>query len=251
MLLKEYIEEENTLNEGIKYFKDSKRIRKLSKKIEKKINLLSKQEEMTEVFKTTIQLNNIADEFELLEKNYKFNTYGYKMKYKALEQKYLDLIKIINKESVISALKKIGSVGLFSAAIFFVYKGLLTSGASNAFLEKASDSSSTAEAFGKVVDEMSTKAGAEKIKARGNFARSANENILKINSKVPELLPQGAAENAEAALATEKEISAIGAGTAAITSNIVLKVFYKLTDKIKRNNLYYKTRMTLEKLNKI
>ena len=64
MLLKEYTE---VLEEGIKYFKNSKRIEKLVDKIGKKINLLTKPEEKQDIAKVMIALQEIAEEFKLVE----------------------------------------------------------------------------------------------------------------------------------------------------------------------------------------
>jgi len=255
MILEDYLNNEiDILEEGVRFFRNSKRIKKLVNKLYKKINLLARKEEKQEVMNTIVKLNELADEFEEIENQYKSNSYEAKMKYKELEYKYADIVKLLNKESVISAIKKIGAASLFAGAIFFSYNYFISSGVTSEFLNQAYANSElkAGAILKKTAESMSTKSGREAVKSAGDFRRDSAEAIKKITDKYPDLKGSFNATqlDPDTYLTMEKNLSMLGAGGVAVSSSIFLKLFYKITGKIRRNSLYYKTRMALEKLDK-
>lgn len=113
------------INEGIKYFKDSKRLRKLSNKIAIRATKAAGNKGFKEVEEIIEKLEKVADEFEDLEN--RFNIADRKEKkqikneYNLIKQSYEELIKIINRQTF-NALAKAGfNLALIAAPMIFAY----------------------------------------------------------------------------------------------------------------------------------
>lgn len=100
------------LEEGIRFFKDSKRLNKLALVIEKKY-VKAKDETSKNVLKQTVsKIKLAASQFEDLEKRYSSNKKIVKDEYKNLKRQYVEIFDYIKKQNI----KKILiSVGIFSA----------------------------------------------------------------------------------------------------------------------------------------
>lgn len=112
---KDVIQEE-TLTEGLKFFKASERLYKLAIKLEKK----SKQNPAVQP--AVKRINKLANKFEYVEDLYDIGRKAEaKASYKELQTKYTDLLKILQKEEVRNALKKIGALGFTIASMTIPY----------------------------------------------------------------------------------------------------------------------------------
>lgn len=117
------------LNEGLVFFKESKKLRKLLEKIEKKvemaeikaetIDLKIPKKDINEVIK---MLKDIADNFENVEKKFK-EAKGDKQKriiirteHKEIKQKYKEILNKINNEKTIRIFMGIGILSAILAA---------------------------------------------------------------------------------------------------------------------------------------
>ena len=111
------------LDEGIKYFKDSKRIERVIPKLEKKLSSEKISDEDKEQIRSIItRLKGVIKEFEEVEKEYAENSKKVsKQKYKELKNKYKDILSYVKSEECKKAL--IG-VGLFSVVAGSLYAGI-------------------------------------------------------------------------------------------------------------------------------
>lgn len=250
MLLKEYTE---VLEEGIKYFKNSKRIEKLVDKIGKKINLLTKPEEKQDIAKVMIALQEIAEEFKLVEteKMNKKNKYQLMKQYYMLEEKYSDIVKMINKETVLSAIKNISGAALFSALLFVGYDFFFQSGASANVIKGASIGEKTgSEVIADTAKKLTDEGSRNRMKTGAEFQRGIAQTFAKHGERFGEEGEQLASQS-EIYLQSEKAISGILAGAGATSSALLFKLFTKLFGGLRRNSLYTKTKMMMEKLGKL
>lgn len=250
MLLKEYNE---VLEEGIKYFKNSKRIEKLVDKIGKKINLLTKPEEKRDVAKVMIALQEIAEEFKMFEteKMNKKNKYQLMKQYYTLEEKYSDIIKMVNKETVLNAIKKISGAALFSAIFFVGYDFFFQSGASANIIKGASIGEKTGgEVVVDTVNKLADEGARNRMKTGAEFQRGIAQTFAKHGEKFGEEGEQLASQS-EMYLQSEKAISGILSGAGAASSTLLFKLFTKLFGAGRKTVLYTKSKMILEKLGKL
>ena len=119
-------EEQQVIEEGIKYFKISPRLYKLAVKIEKKsIKFQKDTEEFKELDNLTKKINALANDFETLEDKYYLGNRAQKElaknQYKKLTADYLNIIKMMRKSEVIDALKRTGGLAFTVAAMALPY----------------------------------------------------------------------------------------------------------------------------------
>jgi len=108
------------LNEGIKWFKDSKKMRRLEKAIESKIKIAQKKGDVANLEKVEDLLNRIQKitfSLETLEKKYKDakdekKKISLKSDYNKIKLKYTELLKIVSKQDVRNALVAAGVIVL-------------------------------------------------------------------------------------------------------------------------------------------
>lgn len=111
--------EKEIIEEGLKFFKASERLYKLAIKLEKK----SKQNPV--VIPTIEKINRLANKFEYAEDLYEVGRKAEaKAYYKELKENYTDLLKILRKEEVRSALKGAGVLALTIASMVVPYVAL-------------------------------------------------------------------------------------------------------------------------------
>lgn len=250
MLLKEYNE---VLEEGLKYFKNSKRIEKIVEKIGKKINLITSPEEKQEIAKVMIALQEIAEEFKLLEteKLNRKNKYQTMKQYYILEEKYSDIIKMINKETVLNIIKKIAGASLFATLLFVGYNFFMESGASaNVLKNVAIGEKNAGEIALDTAKKLTSETGRQRMKVGGELQRGVASAISKTAGKLGEK-GQEAATQAELYLQGEKAVSGVLSGTTAVSAGLIFKLFTKIFGGTGKKALYTKTKMTLEKLGKL
>lgn len=120
------INEEQILTEGIKFFKNSKKITKLANKLEKKANKLFDKDNVEgskELSKFVSETKNIADKFQKLEDEYKNakdkdKKKELKTKYSSLEKEFQKLLKILKQEKVKKSLVEVGGLALAASIVF-------------------------------------------------------------------------------------------------------------------------------------
>lgn len=112
-------EKEEVLEEGLKFFKASTRLYKLSKKLEKKA------EGSEYVLELANKINKLGEKFEYAEAMYDV---GRKQEAKMLEKelinKYNDILKLTKKEETKNALRKVNSLALVMASMTVPYIAL-------------------------------------------------------------------------------------------------------------------------------
>lgn len=112
------------LTEGITFFKDSARLKKIADKIEK-----SSKYSSAEVGIVVSKLRGIATIFQDLETSYKTTQSPegkakIKQSYEAARAKYSSFIKMINREGFAKVLKTSIDLGIVSAAVLVGYKNI-------------------------------------------------------------------------------------------------------------------------------
>lgn len=122
-LIKE--QEETVIEEGVKYFKVSPRLFKLALKIEKK----AKRAGTTELDNLVKKIITIANDFELLEDKYYLSKdvkakIELKAQYNTLMKKYEDIIRMLKKSEITTALKSIGGLAFTIALMTVPYIGM-------------------------------------------------------------------------------------------------------------------------------
>lgn len=100
------------LTEGLRFFKDSKKLYKLALKIENKYHKVSNQETRYILRQTVEKIRNAASQFEKLEKRYSVDKKNVKEEYKDLRRQYVEIFQYIKKQNIKEALV---SVGIFAA----------------------------------------------------------------------------------------------------------------------------------------
>lgn len=108
------VTEENNevITEGLKYFKTSERLYKLATKLERR----AKQN--PDILETAKKVNALGNKFEYIEDLYAVGKKEEaKTQYKELCDKYVNVIKLLKKESVRSALKTTGSLAITVASM--------------------------------------------------------------------------------------------------------------------------------------
>jgi hypothetical protein len=124
------IEDVEYLEEGIVFFKNSNKMKRLSKYLVKKHEGLVKKNRSSEATALAIlikEIEKVADKFEEVEKEFKFakgkeNKNKAKQKYESLEKDFGKLVDIANKESTKKILIATGTaalvVGVLAAGVF-------------------------------------------------------------------------------------------------------------------------------------
>lgn len=121
---------EETLEEGIKYFKTSYKLEKLSKSISNKLERVEEPEERRKVITLLNKIDRLSKKFEKLETDYKIENITKsgnptaEKEFNQLTLDFADIIKIAKKEDTKNILKHIGSYSLLFAALTIPYKAL-------------------------------------------------------------------------------------------------------------------------------
>lgn len=106
------------IEEGIKFFRVSSRLYKLSEKLVSKSKMINN----SQLLKTSEKVNELASKFEDAEDLYDAGQKKEaKEKYESLIKNYYDIIKLLKKEETVNALKKIGGLGFTVAALSLPY----------------------------------------------------------------------------------------------------------------------------------
>jgi hypothetical protein len=120
---------EDTINEGLTVFKESKKLRKLLKKIDQQIIKAEIQEKVygAKIPRKPIDdikkmISFLADKFEELEKEYKnakdkSKRILIKKAHKELKNKYVDILQYINQDKVLNALTVTGILSIVVAGL--------------------------------------------------------------------------------------------------------------------------------------
>jgi len=153
------LNEDIQLDEGIFFFKDSKKLKRYIVKLSKGSSKLS-EEEQTELDTFLEDVRKIAVEFETLEKKFKGAPFSVKKTLKkehaVKTKKYFELIK--SADDITPIIKKIGKIALFAGLLYLVgsrYAGLNSDPASSIHV-----------GGGGAAAEITKNAGVENYKAR-------------------------------------------------------------------------------------
>lgn len=122
---------EDIIEEGIVYFKNSNKIKKLITTIEEKTQRIEEEDKRKIINSLLNKLENLKNKFEILEKAY-YSTKDkktLKKEYKEVQKEFSDLIELGTKEQIKSLLKNIGVYGVMVASMIVPYKfiNILTS----------------------------------------------------------------------------------------------------------------------------
>lgn len=110
------------ITEGIKFFKNSKRLRKVADKLMVNYDRSNSDEDKKNLKKVSLKMYSLADKFEKVEDDYKYkNKEIAKNDYRELCEKYKDICLILKKESVKSTLKTVSSLALTIASLALSY----------------------------------------------------------------------------------------------------------------------------------
>ena len=120
-------EENEVIEEGIKYFKISPRLYKLAIKLERKsLKFKNNESKFKEIDELCKKINALANDFEILEDYYylsknKADKAKMKIQYNALIKQYGSIIKMMKKSEVIGALRKVGALSFTVASMALPY----------------------------------------------------------------------------------------------------------------------------------
>lgn len=114
---------EEVLSEGIRFAKNSKKLKKLSKKIEKKLSKVKREKKKKKVQEFVDEINKAVKEFESLEKSFKQSKKRktkkeLKTKYKDMTESYKKMIK--KSEGIWGTLKKLGVATAAGGALYYL-----------------------------------------------------------------------------------------------------------------------------------
>jgi len=253
MTLYEYTE---VLEEGIRFFKNSSRIEKLADKLKKKAGLLTSPKDRQEINNVVEALRVMALQFKEIEKKNTISVSKVEVKkeYFELEKKYDDIIKIINKETFLNILKKVGGATIIAGTLFISYNFFQEGGFTGALMASQEGKE------GEVLKKAFTKEGREAMKTSSSITRGAMSGMADIGSKIKGSKLEGTGvgkaiydtgKEAEMYLDAEKVNSKMFSGFAGLTAATILGFFNKLFKRPQRSSLYYKTKYSLEKLGKL
>ena len=120
------------LEEGLVFFKNSKRLTKLAFKMDKKSNKAKNPVYREELQKLSTKMKEAAKDFEVLENKYKAARGSDKKKVKeefaGLKKNYSDLVSMVNKETVRKAILSVGLGALTAFSIFNLYGFIVSAG---------------------------------------------------------------------------------------------------------------------------
>ena len=119
MLIEDVMEVANIpLEEGITFFKNSKRMKKLSAVILQKSQFIEEDDKKREIIKLVNKINRLADKFEVLEQSYKTGDKNtIKQQYRKLETEYADVVALAKKEEMKTILKTVAAYGVLVSAM--------------------------------------------------------------------------------------------------------------------------------------
>jgi len=125
-----YSDSDIVLTEGIRFFKNSKRLKKLAATIIKKAEKAKDKTQLKGVLTLAAKIKLIADEFEKVEIGFSSakgeKKANLKEKYRSLRTKHIEIIKILRREEVKKALKILGLVGLVAGVVVLLLHLLST-----------------------------------------------------------------------------------------------------------------------------
>lgn len=125
------IDTDETLEEGIRFFKTSKKLEKLSRAISNKLERLEEPEDRRKVITLLNKLDRLAEKFDKVETLYKIEKIkkeGHPVaerEYNQLTLDFSEIIRLAKRESTKNVLKQIGIYGLLFASMTIPFK-LLT-----------------------------------------------------------------------------------------------------------------------------
>jgi hypothetical protein len=242
---------EYVLNEGIRFYKTSGRIKRLSDKIAKKISLTTNGSNKDAVINIVHKLDDMSDDFRRIEEKYSAETskskrFSIQSEYSALEEKYSKLISMLNDERKYQIIKNLGVGSLISAIFFIMYLFFYNSGFGAEITSLGNYNPTGESVVGTALKDLGSKGmrlrkdelhslaygGGNKIERGVNW----NDTISSLGDKTK-------------FLKSEKEASLISASYATIGSSGILGIFNRLfANKKETNHLYDKTVSILEKL---
>lgn len=124
MLLDEAMETADiSLDEGIVFFKNSKKMKRLANVILQKSQFIENDDEKKQIISLVNKINKLSDKFESLEQMYKARRMigktpqEIKQQYKTLETEYADVVSIAKKEQTKSILKNINAYAIMVASM--------------------------------------------------------------------------------------------------------------------------------------
>ena len=112
-----------TIEEGIVFFKNSKKIRKLAQVILQKSQFIENDEEKKAIISLVNKINRLAEKFNAVEELYKArritggNKQEVRQQYKTLETEYVDIVNLAKKEQTKTILKNISAYSTMVAAM--------------------------------------------------------------------------------------------------------------------------------------
>jgi len=253
-LLESSNENKDLLLESVAATKTSKKIQKLISKLKSKTSGESELKDIIE------KLEEVKRSFETLEKKYdSSNKEAARAEYKVLNNKYSELLSLLQKENIFSAFKKIGGLSLIAAAITLGYFGVVTNEVivTNAILGKDSDFlnqgyQGSKDLVKKIINKEKVinyadtmtkmaKASTEEMKKNSFFDAYGRKDALSAVYKQ--------SMEANALLNAAGTINGAIYGTAAVSSLGIVALFKKLGNIITRkNSMFYKTRTILDRI---
>lgn len=113
----------STITEGLKFFKASPRLFKLSEKLVKKAkkpNLTDSERKNIE--KTSRKIHELGNKFERAEDLFDVGKKAQaRTMEKELKTKYVDILKLLRKQDIIDALKKVGGIAITASMMIVPY----------------------------------------------------------------------------------------------------------------------------------
>lgn len=116
MLLNEALDAiDITLEEGIRFFKNSNKMKRLAGVLFEKAKMIPDEAKRFKVVELSQKVSKLSDKFIEIEELYKTNKPEAKKKYKDLENKYVEIVGLAKKEQMKVVLKSIGQYGTMMA----------------------------------------------------------------------------------------------------------------------------------------
>ena len=185
------------LSEGIVFFKNSKKIGRLAKYINKKREKLMNKGDMAsaQALKPLYdEAMKVADSFEKLENEFKTSKGNDKTKvrakYKEAEQKFRRLLKVAKKDSTKKALAAAGGIAVVAGIIIAAVFGIQSLGASGALAGASDNLGARVANFknarvpdGAIFDTGNVRANMGLGRAAKNIANFANDQTIKNTNK--------------------------------------------------------------------
>ena len=179
MNLKEYNKTDGILCEGVLFFKTSSRIKRLIVNLGKKIDLTSDAKSKEEILVVIRRLEEIKDEFSSVEAQYRIQDtmkekHRIKTMYSSLEDKYIDLLDILNKERTRAAIKATGAGAVLATIFVIMYSFFFVSGFSSSVIALKNFNPTHEDPVGKSLKEL----GSHEQKSLGDTRRGLADEFL-------------------------------------------------------------------------